>query len=189
MDPGEGTHGRCCRYAALMAPFSSQEEMSHALDFELLRQGVVILYLSDAVLDSDLAWLAARGYRVDRVECGGIRTESEFHRVIAEALSFPPHYGENLDALDDCMSDLTFDGVTGRVIVLADVDELHAQQPDFTGVCIDILEERSRHAMLFGDRMLVVAKVRDAWFNAIPRSPRNSLAWNSKEWLSARRGV
>lgn len=33
-----------------------------------------------------------------------IQSESEFHAVIAEALSFPAYYGKNLDALLDILS-------------------------------------------------------------------------------------
>lgn len=30
-------------------------------------------------------------------------TEADFHQAIARALSFPPHYGNNLDALSDLL--------------------------------------------------------------------------------------
>lgn len=33
-------------------------------------------------------------------------TRAEFHSVIAQKLSFPDYYGENLDALHDCLTDI-----------------------------------------------------------------------------------
>lgn len=35
------------------------------------------------------------------------RTEQDVHQALAQALSFPGYYGRNLDALYDCLTDLT----------------------------------------------------------------------------------
>ena len=40
------------------------------------------------------------------LDCRGFVPRSELHRAFAEALSFPYHYGNNLDALHDCLTDL-----------------------------------------------------------------------------------
>ncbi len=40
------------------------------------------------------------------IDCGGIATKLELHEHIAEALCFPDWYGNNLDALMDCLTDL-----------------------------------------------------------------------------------
>ena len=41
------------------------------------------------------------------LDCRGFVPRSELHRVLAEALSFPDHYGNNLDALHDCLTEMT----------------------------------------------------------------------------------
>jgi ribonuclease inhibitor len=41
------------------------------------------------------------------LDCRGFVPRSELHRVFAEALSFPDHYGNNLDALHDCLTSLS----------------------------------------------------------------------------------
>ena len=40
------------------------------------------------------------------LDCRGFVPRSELHKVFAEALSFPDHYGNNLDALHDCLTAL-----------------------------------------------------------------------------------
>lgn len=41
------------------------------------------------------------------LDCRGFVPRSELHRAFAEALSFPDHYGGNLDALHDCLTSLS----------------------------------------------------------------------------------
>jgi len=41
------------------------------------------------------------------LDCRGFVPRSELHRAFAEALSFPDHYGNNLDALHDCLTSLS----------------------------------------------------------------------------------
>ena len=38
-----------------------------------------------------------------------ISSEQQIHRLLADALDFPTWYGENLDALFDCITDVTDD--------------------------------------------------------------------------------
>ena len=40
------------------------------------------------------------------LDCRGFVPRSELHRILGEALSFPDHYGNNLDALHDCLTSL-----------------------------------------------------------------------------------
>ena len=44
--------------------------------------------------------------RIVTLDCAAITSRKEFHRVLAEALTFPDWYGNNLDALFDCLTDL-----------------------------------------------------------------------------------
>ena len=41
------------------------------------------------------------------IDCRGIVPRSDLHKAFAEALSFPDHYGNNLDALHDCLTDIS----------------------------------------------------------------------------------
>lgn len=40
------------------------------------------------------------------IDCADIESRGALHAALAEALSFPAHYGNNLDALYDCLGDI-----------------------------------------------------------------------------------
>lgn len=40
------------------------------------------------------------------LDCTGLETKAQLHAALADALSFPDWYGNNLDALYDCLTDL-----------------------------------------------------------------------------------
>lgn len=40
------------------------------------------------------------------LDCRGFLPRSALHKAFADALSFPDHYGNNLDALHDCLTSL-----------------------------------------------------------------------------------
>lgn len=41
------------------------------------------------------------------IDCSSIHTRQDLHRIFAEALSFPGWYGNNLDALHDCLTSVS----------------------------------------------------------------------------------
>ena len=40
------------------------------------------------------------------IDCREFASRAGLHRAFADALSFPDHYGSNLDALHDCLTDI-----------------------------------------------------------------------------------
>lgn len=58
-----------------------------------------------------------------RVRLAGIRTKKAFLDAIAQALRFPDWFGRNWDALEDCLTDLSWHPAERYVIVLTDADE------------------------------------------------------------------
>jgi ribonuclease inhibitor len=41
------------------------------------------------------------------IDCTSIESKEEFHRILAQTLHFPAWYGGNLDALYDCLGDIS----------------------------------------------------------------------------------
>ena len=40
------------------------------------------------------------------IDCRGFVPRSDLHKAFSDALAFPDHYGNNLDALHDCLTDI-----------------------------------------------------------------------------------
>ena len=55
---------------------------------------------------------------------------------VARALGFPRWFGGNWDALEDCLTDLSWSGAGGHVLLIDGAAELNA---DERGIFIDIL--------------------------------------------------
>ena len=41
------------------------------------------------------------------IDCSQIKTKEDLHRIFRETLSFPACYGNNLDALHDCLTEIS----------------------------------------------------------------------------------
>ena len=69
-----------------------------------------------------------------------MRTVAAFFNEIASALQFPPYFGENWAAFEDCMRDLDWLPASAYVLVLWDAEELLADEPaDVWDYAIDVL--------------------------------------------------
>lgn len=62
-----------------------------------------------------------------RLDGSTIKTEDDFFKAIASSLSFPDYFGENLDALYDCLNDLDWIGQTTIIIQFDNYDDLLSQ--------------------------------------------------------------
>lgn len=60
---------------------------------------------------------------------------------IADALRFPEWFGENLDALADCLSDLSWLPASGYVLLLENTGEWRAQALDTFDTMLEILNQ------------------------------------------------
>jgi len=66
----------------------------------------------------------------------GVKSKDELLRRVAQALQFPEWFGGNWDALEDCLSDLSWQRADGWVILLR---EFAGVQGDDLGVLVDVL--------------------------------------------------
>ena len=122
------------------------------------RSGVYRTSRADVVAD------AVRGSRLNfaRVPLDGIHTKEDLLDRIALAISFPEWFGRNWDALEDCLTDLSWCPAQGHVFVFDSVTP-----DDAVGVLIDVLASSAefwaaRHRSFFGvfvdpDRSLALA--------------------------------
>ncbi len=79
------------------------------------------------------------GWTFGYVDGVALDTRAAVLRAIGDALGFPEHYGANLDALNDCLRDLS-----GPTVLLWDAWAGFAhEEPRWFGVLADVLAERS----------------------------------------------
>lgn len=148
-------------YGSPVPAFSNDDVLGNRLDFEIARDGFV-RSLRGAVVRDAVTWLQREGYRVIEMDAGGWRDERQMLVTFAEALSFPNHFGLNLDALNDCMSDVAeadygWDpSETGLVLVLHGFDRFVERRPRTAGHVNEILKGQGHYAALFGNRVLTI---------------------------------
>lgn len=53
------------------------------------------------------------------LDCGRMTSREDAHAYIAETLAFPAYYGNNLDALYDCLTDMRGDEIILRNVSAA----------------------------------------------------------------------
>lgn len=108
--------------------------------------GKLALRLSDAsrsgvyrVARPDEVVEAAReaGLRLDTVAFGA---KTALLKSVAAALAFPDWFGENWDALEDCLTDLSWSGAPGHVLLFEG-----ARAGDDFGVLVDVLESAAQY--------------------------------------------
>jgi Barstar (barnase inhibitor) len=100
-----------------MSVFSRDPSEWQRLDRRLLQNGPVALYFSPTVLSEDMLWLRGHGYEVHEFDCERWRTEDLVHNHFKQVLKFPDYYGNNFDALSDCLSDLAVPSEGGTALV------------------------------------------------------------------------
>ncbi len=96
------------------------------------KSGVYRAPHSDDVLD------ATRGspLKVERIELAGASGKAQLMERIARALEFPQWFGGNWDALEDCLSDLSWSKAAGHVLLIENAGGLPG---DERGILADVL--------------------------------------------------
>lgn len=78
---------------------------------------------------SDVAAAArSRGAHVHTVQ-GRVVDKASAYEAIAAAMTFPAHFGHNLDALYDCLTDLTWLPIGEHVLIWAGSQQLQDADP------------------------------------------------------------
>ena len=96
------------------------------------KSGVYRASRTDEILD------ATKGstLRVSRIELSGAADKEALMQRIARALEFPRWFGGNWDALEDCLTDLTWLKKEGHVLLIEGAAGLPM---DDRGILVDIL--------------------------------------------------
>jgi hypothetical protein len=86
--------------------------------------------------DAIVAAVRGSALALAEIALDGARDKTALLRRIAEALAFPDWFGENWDALEDCLTDLSWREASGHVLL---IEGFQAVPKDDLGVLIDVL--------------------------------------------------
>ena len=89
-------------------------------------------------------------YREYQIDLMGVETKSALHERIARVLELPDYYGNNLDALHDCLTDMTDTAICFTNYLQADI-AMTGYMDALRRMCRDAESECSGLTILFAD--------------------------------------
>ena len=154
-------------------------------DTEILKDGAICKYFRNKILDRDLVWLSDNNYEVVEISCRNWNRKNA-HRNLKIALGSPNYYGENLDALADCLTDMYNKRYKGLVLVFRSYDSFVEEDENFAEAILDIIAKESRVWLLTDRKLigLVQSNNQDLDFSELGGIRPN---WNSSEWFNENR--
>jgi RNAse (barnase) inhibitor barstar len=165
-----------------MAVFESNPDEWQRLDWQILQNGWTSLYWQEYILNNDLDWFKKEKYNIIDFNCTKWTDTNQIHKDLKKQLDFPDYYGENLSALNDCLSDVEINE-PGLVTVFR---HFHIVHKDVAHSLLDIFARNSRLHNLFGKRLLTLVQVDNPNYQIDPIGS-SSVVWNGAEWLDSKR--
>lgn len=181
-----------------MAVFTNKPEDWQRLDWQILRDGGIALYWRPEYLADDVRWFASQNYDIYDFDCGRWVYEDEMYSDIGRVLRFSewwgPEWGRNLDALDDCLTDLPIGDSGGAVLVLHKFDRyafgsgstLMDSGFRYAELLLDVMARACRLFLLNGRRFIVLVQTEDPQLK-LGMLGGISPVWNRREWLNKNR--
>lgn len=153
---------------------------------KMMLNGSVILYNKSSILEKDIALIKTEGFEVARVDCADL-DESAFHKKIAKTLMFPAYYGENLNAFDDCLSDIEPEN-TGILLVFENYDAFLGENPAFGYDVLQVIQLNAWQFLISEKGLMSFVQSNDPALR-IPAIGGLVPQWNNEEWLDKARGL
>jgi RNAse (barnase) inhibitor barstar len=81
------------------------------------------------------------GFQCRRIDLAGCTSKGELIARIGRALEFPSWFGQNWDALFDCLTDLSWAPAPGYVLIFERAGELGQIAPDVLDTTVAVLRD------------------------------------------------
>ena len=164
------------------------------LDWQILRDGGILLYWRHEYLIEDSQWFAKHDYDVFEFGCEIWESRDSMFSDFARVLRLPDYFGRNFDALDECIADLPLTENRGAVMVLTKFDAYAAgagsapmqRVKNEAELVLDIIARASRFHLLNGNRLVALVQTNDPKLR-IGALGGASPQWNRREWLNSNR--
>lgn len=158
------------------------------LDMQLLADGPILLYFQRDVLAEASEWFSHHNYEVVTFDASTWESPEDFHADVSQRLRFPEYYGRNLDAFNDCLSEIGHPQKRGTVLVFLGFDTFTKRFPQVAWHVLDIIATRSYHFLLGSYTLLALVQSDDPKLSFQPVGAR-PVSWNPRQWLNKDRGV
>lgn len=103
------------------------------------------------VAESSFPALAAQARQAElaccRIDLGGCHDKASLLRRLAGALTLPADFGDNWDALADCLRDPRWQEAWGHVLLFLHCADLRAQAPNVFAVLLGVLDDAATFAV------------------------------------------
>ncbi|MEX0968596.1 MAG: barstar family protein [Bacteroidia bacterium] len=155
------------------------------LDLQILQNGAISMYHDQIILDKDLNELKKLDYQIADFNTS-TWTPTTAHQELKNGLDFPAYYGENLDALNDCLGDLNPTDQKGLVIVFRHFDNIATTDKEWCEGLLDVITEQSRQWLLTNKRLIGLIQSDDPDLSFSKLGGLNP-TWNGEEWIDDKR--
>jgi RNAse (barnase) inhibitor barstar len=98
-------------------------------------------------LPDTAAWVSqvsANDFAVWRVNLVKVRSKASLLAALAKALNLPDWFGRNWDALQDCLTDLSWRPAPGYVVVMENCQGLAASAPEAFATTLEVFRHAAR---------------------------------------------
>ncbi|HDR7345125.1 MULTISPECIES: barstar family protein [Bacillus cereus group] len=153
---------------------------------QLLLNGSVKLFWKNEILDEFISNISREGFDTYTFDCSKWN-KTNYHNDLANTLKFPDYYGKNLNAFDDCLSDMVPKEI-GIVLVFKNYDLFTKKEPEVAYHILDIVQINSWRFLLEDVKLLAFVQSNDATID-FPDLGGMSAEWNNKEWFNKDRGL
>jgi hypothetical protein len=175
-----------------VAAWDPNAETTHPVDFRLVHNTFVTMYWRSSLVDETIGWLRSHGYDVVEFDAASWASAAQMFDDVVTGLDFPAYFGRNLDALNDCMRDITSGeygwhaDATGLVLVLWGFDAFTSVDRRTAQILLDIFADQARRAILIGNRIICLVQSNDPQLSFEPVGAM-PVMWNDAEWLNSKR--
>lgn len=111
-----------------------------ALETRLLDSSHAGPYLAPRNLRAFLGAVKKSKLKLIRINLKGVHDKQSLLDAIASALDFPEWFGRNWDALEDCLTDLSWKKAIGYVLLLEHSADFARRSPHEFAVAIEVFE-------------------------------------------------
>ena len=78
------------------------------------------------------------GLHVAELDASAINDKSDLMAALSKGLEFPDYFGNNWDALDECLRDLAWIGAAGYVLIIAGAADLWRREPELSALLVQV---------------------------------------------------